>query len=66
MSKIWRVILLIVLVSVLLGSVCVGVGIITGADVERIYTVLNNQFGLEAIENFVTQFIMNLQNSGIL
>jgi len=45
----WRVILAIVLVAILFGGVCLGVGIMTGADMSRIYTVLDKQFNLTAM-----------------
>ena len=37
MKKGWRVILGIVLVAVIFGGLCCGVGLLTGADSERIY-----------------------------
>ena len=44
MNKAWRVIIFIVLIAILLGAVCIGVGLITGADTERIYTVLDDRY----------------------
>jgi len=46
MKKAWRIVIAIVLVCVLLGAVCIGVGMITGADMERIYSVLDDRYHL--------------------
>ena len=51
MKKGWRVILIIVLVAVLLGAVCVGVGLVTGADSVRILGVLDDRFNFTAYVN---------------
>lgn len=40
MNKVWRVILVIVVISVAVGAVSAGVGIFTGADFDRIGAVL--------------------------
>ena len=40
MNKVWRVILVIVVISVAVGAVSAGVGIFTGADFVRIGAVL--------------------------
>ena len=47
MKKGWMVISIIVLVAVLLGTVSVGVGIITGADMARIFSVLDSRYHLD-------------------
>ncbi len=44
----WRVILSIVVVVVILGGVCVGVGLLTGADTGRINQNLNEHFQLNS------------------
>jgi len=44
MRKGWRVVIFIVMVAVLLGAVFVGVGMLTGADMERIYATLDNRY----------------------
>ena len=41
MSKGWRIIGAIVLVLVLLGAICIGVGFMTGGDVADIYSTLD-------------------------
>lgn len=53
MKKGWKVIIIIVLVALLLGAVCVGVGIMTGADWARIYSVLDARYHItEYIDYF--------------
>lgn len=47
MKKVWRVVILIVIIAMLLGAVCLGVGILTGADTDRIYSILNNRYNLD-------------------
>lgn len=42
MKKAWSVILVIVFGAILCGAICIGVGYITGADLARITSVLEN------------------------
>ena len=68
MKKGWRVILGIVLVALIVGGICVGVGILTGADSARITQNLDEHFrlnayieaylnyGKELFQYFITQF----------
>ena len=44
MKKGWRVVLVIVLVAILLGAVCIGVGLMTGGDTQRIQGVLEERY----------------------
>ena len=55
----WRIILAIVLVAILFGGVCLGVGIMTGADMSRIYTVLDKQFNLTGMYEYITVDVPN-------
>ena len=43
MKKGWRVILVIVAICVAFGAVCAGVGILTGADTERVGAILDRR-----------------------
>ena len=38
MSKVWRVVMIVVLVAILAGAVCVGVGMMTGGKWDHIYS----------------------------
>lgn len=42
MKKAWSVVLVIVFVAILLGATAIGVGYLTGADVEQVYMTLEN------------------------
>ena len=44
MKKGWNVILVIVLVAILLGAVCVGVGLMTGGDMPRVLGVMEDRY----------------------
>ena len=55
----WRIILAIVLVAILFGGVCLGVGIMTGSDMSRIYTVLDKQFNLTGMYEYITVDVPN-------
>lgn len=46
MSKGWRIIGSMVLVLVLLGAICIGVGLMTGGDLSDIYSALNVRYNL--------------------
>lgn len=42
MKKAWNVVLAIAFVAILLGAIAIGVGYLTGADLEQVYTTLEN------------------------
>ena len=44
MKKGWRILISIVMVAVLLGAVFIGVGVLTGADMSRIYSTLDERY----------------------
>ena len=46
MSKGWRVIGALVLVLMLLGAICIGVGFMTGGDIAGIYSTLNVRYNI--------------------
>ncbi len=63
MKRVWKVVGIIILAAVVLGCVCVAVGIFTGADYDRIYSVLDaryhikmwTDYGLQVIEVLAAQ-----------
>lgn len=57
MKKAWKAISLIVVIALILGAVCIGVGVLTGADTGRIYQVLDNRFGFEQWKLFYEQSV---------
>ncbi len=56
----WRIILGIVLVAILLGSICFGVGILTGSDMHRIVTNLDSQYQLNAYIDAYSEYAHQL------
>ena len=48
MKKGWRIVLVLFLVLVLLGAAALLVGYLTGADVPRIYSVLDGRYHFDA------------------
>lgn len=55
MKKAWQIIMTIVLVVVLVGAVCAGVGIITGAETNRIFSVLDDRYSLTIYYEYISQ-----------
>ena len=47
MSKVWRAVMVVVLIAILAGAVCVGVGLMTGGSWEHIYSVLDEKYHLD-------------------
>ncbi|MBR4472779.1 MAG: hypothetical protein IKS55_03990 [Oscillospiraceae bacterium] len=56
----WRVILIIAALAILLGAVCVGVGILTGAETDRILQSLNNDYHLNTYVQVYTDYLGQL------
>ena len=67
MKSTWRVILVIVLVAIIFGGICLCVGMMTGADMSRIYTMLDKQFNLtELYKYFTVDVPAAVQDAGLL
>ena len=47
MRKGWKIVLIVVVVAILLGALCIGVGVMTGADTTRIYSVLDERYHID-------------------
>ena len=60
MSKTWRVVLSIVMIAVLLGAVCVGVGLVTGGDWGRIYSSLDARYHVEVYLNYAKDVVREI------
>ena len=43
MKKVGRLITIILVIAIVLGTVCAGVGILTGADIARVSAVIENR-----------------------
>lgn len=59
MKKAWSIIVVIVLVAILLGAVSVGVGFLTGAEPDRIMSVLEAHFGID-LKAFINSWYVYL------
>ncbi|MBR3294534.1 MAG: hypothetical protein IKI69_08975 [Oscillospiraceae bacterium] len=53
MKKAWNVIIVIVFIAVLLGAIAIGVGYLTGADMEQVYTTLADSPPAYFIQNMI-------------
>ncbi len=53
MSRSWRVISLVVLIAILVGAVCVGVGLVTGGEWDRIYSTLDARYHIDMYITYV-------------
>ena len=63
MSNSWRVISLIVLIAILFGAVCVGVGLVTGGEWDRIYSSLDARYHVDMYVDYVGQVFTVLRDS---
>lgn len=57
MKKAWKVIFTVVLIAILLGALCVGVGLLTGARLDNIYDILEERYNLEVYYRYVGEVI---------
>ena len=66
MKKAWQIIMTIVLVVILVGAVCAGVGIITGAEMSRVFSVLDNNYNITIYYEYITdELIPTLQQAAV-
>ena len=59
MRKAWSVVLAIVFIAILLGAIAIGVGCLTGADIEQVYNSLSDSHLSEfiaSVQDYWTQF----------
>lgn len=67
MRKAWQIVMAVVLIVVLIGAVSVGVGLITGANMDRVFNVLDNEYNLTIYYEYITQeLIPALLDAGII
>ena len=43
----WKIILIVVVIAILLGAICIGVGAMTGAYFTRIWATLDNRYHVD-------------------
>ena len=63
MSKSWRIIMIVVLIAVLLGAVFVGVGLITGGEWDRIYSILDTRYHVDMYVDYIGQVYTVLRDA---
>ena len=71
MRKSWNFVMIIVLAFLILCALCMGVGLLTGADFSRIFEVADHEYHVRevfsAVRRLITNLITNPQSiSGIL
>jgi len=67
MAKAWRIVMTVVLIVVLIGAVSVGVGLITGANMDRVFNVLDDSYNLTIYYEYITQeLIPALLEAGLI
>lgn len=55
----WKIILIVVVIAILLGAICIGVGAMTGADFTRIWATLDNRYHV----NMYYQYFVEVGNT---
>lgn len=67
MRKSWNFVMIIVLAFLILGAVCMGVGLLTGADFGRVFEVADHEYHVRELFSAVCNLFNNPQSiEGIL
>lgn len=61
MKKGWKIVFTIFLIVVVIGIVGVGVGMLTGAEYTRIYSVLDDQYHIDMWLNYFAEVAAAVQ-----
>ena len=51
----WKIILIVVVIALLLGALCMGVGAMTGADFSRIWATLDSRYHVDMYYQYFTE-----------
>ena len=57
MMKSWKIVTAISFAAIVLVAVCIGVGLLTGAEFERIFTTLDQRYQITAYFNWLLESI---------
>ncbi|MBQ7895563.1 MAG: hypothetical protein IJ364_03280 [Oscillospiraceae bacterium] len=57
MMKGWKIITAISFAAIVLGAVCIGVGLLTGAEFERVFSTLDQRYQITMYYNWVLDAI---------
>jgi len=60
MVKVWKVIGIIAAIFLVLGLICVGVGFLTGGDLDRIKSLLESNYGLDNLRKLFQELLQKL------
>lgn len=60
MAKAWKIISAVCIIAVLLGALCVLVGLITGGDTQRVLDIFNATHNIDGIKQAYEQAIQNV------
>ncbi len=61
MKNAWRIIIMVVMVAILLGGVSIAVGMMTGADFSRIYSVLDERYNITLYYDYLPELISQVE-----
>ena len=59
MAKAWKIVSAVCIIAVLLGALCVLVGLITGGDTQRVLDIFNATYNIDGIKQAYEQAIQN-------
>lgn len=62
MAKAWKIISSVCIIAVLLGALCVLVGLITGGDTQRVLDVFNATYNIDGLKQAYEQAIQSALN----
>ncbi|MCI7370174.1 MAG: hypothetical protein MSM72_07610 [Firmicutes bacterium] len=62
MAKAWKIISAVCIIAVLLGALCVLVGLITGGDTQRLLDIFNATYNIDSLKQAYEQAIQNALN----
>ena len=57
----WKVVTAISFAAIVLGAVCIGVGILTGAEFDRVFTILDDRYQIVAYFNWLLEVVAALK-----
>lgn len=59
MKKAWKIVAVAGIIILLIGAICIGVSLITGADVTRLSDLFFSRYDIEAYKALLTELIQN-------
>lgn len=63
MKKAWRAVIIICLAAIVIGAILIGVGLLTGANTELIYSVLNQRYHIEVYYQYILDVVGALRGA---